>query len=168
MNRQRLASFFLPPRPPRERFLLMRACIQRVSRARVTVAGEVCGQIDTGMLVLLGVAEGDSDGDARQLAAKIAGLRIFEDPQGKMNLALADVGGAMLVVSQFTLLGDCRKGRRPSFDAAAAPELAERLYQVFVETVVGQGIPVATGRFRQHMEVELVNDGPVTLLVESK
>jgi D-tyrosyl-tRNA(Tyr) deacylase len=132
------------------------------------VAGEVCGQIDTGMLVLLGVAEGDSDGDARQLAAKIAGLRIFEDPQGKMNLALADVGGAMLVVSQFTLLGDCRKGRRPSFDAAAAPELAERLYQVFVETVVGQGIPVATGRFRQHMEVELVNDGPVTLLVESK
>ena len=120
------------------------------------------------MLVLLGVADGDAEADARQLAEKIAGLRIFEDEQGKMNLALADVGGAMLVVSQFTLLGDCRKGRRPSFDAAAAPELAERLYQVFVDAVAEQGIPVATGRFRQHMEVELTNDGPVTLLVESK
>jgi D-tyrosyl-tRNA(Tyr) deacylase len=120
------------------------------------------------MLVLLGVAAHDTEADARQLAGKIAGLRIFEDQQGKMNLALADVGGAMLIVSQFTLLGDCRQGRRPSFDAAAGPELAELLYQVFVQAVVAQGITVATGRFRQHMEVELVNDGPVTLLVESK
>lgn len=120
------------------------------------------------MLVLLGVAIDDSDADARQLAQKLAGLRIFEDGQAKMNLSLGDVGGAMLVVSQFTLLGDCRKGRRPSFDAAARPELAEKLYQVFVDAVVAQGVPVATGRFRQHMEVELVNDGPVTLVVESR
>ena len=146
----------------------MRACIQRVSRARVTVAGEVCGQIGSGMLVLLGVAEGDSEADARQLAEKIAGLRIFEDDREKMNLSIGDVTGAMLVVSQFTLLGDCRKGRRPSFTTAAPPELAEKLYRVFVDTVAGQGIEVATGRFREHMEVELVNDGPVTLLVESR
>ncbi len=148
--------------------LTMRACVQRVSRARVSVAGEVCGQIGPGMLVLLGVAEGDTEADARQLARKIVALRIFEDDQEKMNLALGDMGGAMLVVSQFTLLGDCRKGRRPSFAAAAPPELAERLYQVFVNAVTQQGIEVATGRFRQHMEVELVNDGPVTLLLESK
>jgi D-aminoacyl-tRNA deacylase len=146
----------------------MRAVIQRVSRARVTVAGEVCGEIGRGMLVLLGVAQGDTESEARQLAAKIAGLRIFEDSQGKMNLALGDVGGAMLVVSQFTLLGDCRKGRRPSFDTAADPDLAERLYEVFVQAVSEQKISVATGRFRQHMEVELVNDGPVTFMVESK
>lgn len=134
----------------------------------MTVAGEVCGRIGTGLLVLLGVAEGDTANDARQLAAKIAGLRIFEDQQQKMNLSLADVGGSMLVVSQFTLLGDCRKGRRPSFVGAAPPELAERLYQVFVDAVVQKGIQVATGRFRQHMEVELLNDGPVTLLLESR
>lgn len=146
----------------------MRACIQRVRRARVTVAGEVVGQIEAGMLVLLGVARDDTDADARQLADKVAGLRIFEDADGKMNLALADVGGAMLVVSQFTLLGDCRKGRRPSFDAAARPELAERLYQVFLDAVAALGLPVATGRFRQMMQVELVNDGPVTLLVETE
>lgn len=146
----------------------MRACIQRVSRARVTVAGETSGQIGTGMLVLLGVAEGDTEADARQLAQKIAGLRIFEDAQEKMNLALGDIGGAMLVVSQFTLLGDCRKGRRPSFVAAAPAELAEALYQVFVEAVAERGIEVATGRFRQHMEVELVNDGPVTLLLDTR
>ncbi len=143
----------------------MRACVQRVSRACVTVDGDVCGRIGAGMLVLLGVAETDTEADARRLAEKIAGLRIFEDQQGKMNLALADVNGAMLVVSQFTLLGDCRKGRRPSFAAAAEPELAERLYGVFVDAVAGQGIEVATGRFRQHMQVELVNDGPVTLLL---
>jgi D-aminoacyl-tRNA deacylase len=119
------------------------------------------------MLVLLGVAQGDAETDARQLAAKVAGLRIFEDEQEKMNLSLADVGGAMLVVSQFTLLGDCRRGRRPSLDAAARPELAEQLYKTFVEAVAVQGIPVATGRFRQHMEVELINDGPVTLWVET-
>jgi len=146
----------------------MRACVQRVSRAQVTVAGEICGRIDHGMLVLLGVAADDTEADARQLAGKIAGLRIFEDDKEKMNLALAGVGGAMLVVSQFTLLGDCRKGRRPSFVDAAGPELAEQLYEVFVRTVRGQGIEVATGRFRQHMEVELLNDGPVTLLLDSK
>jgi D-tyrosyl-tRNA(Tyr) deacylase len=119
------------------------------------------------MLVLLGVAGGDTEADARWLAQKIAGLRIFEDPEQKMNLSLADVGGAMLVVSQFTLLGDCRKGRRPDFTAAAPPETAETLYEIFVAAVAAQGIPVATGRFRQHMEVELVNDGPVTIIVES-
>jgi D-aminoacyl-tRNA deacylase len=145
----------------------MRACIQRVRSAEVRVAGEVCGRIGHGMLVLLGIAVDDTEADALQLAQKIACLRIFEDSQEKMNLSLSDVGGAMLVVSQFTLLGDCRKGRRPNFTAAAGPELAERLYQVFVDAVVAQNIPVATGRFRQHMEVELVNDGPVTLIVES-
>ena len=119
------------------------------------------------MLVLLGVAGGDTESDARKLAEKIASLRIFEDEQGKMNLSLAEVGGAMLVVSQFTLLGDCRKGRRPSFVAAAAPELAEELYEVFTATVAQAGIEVATGRFRQFMQVELVNDGPVTLLLDS-
>jgi D-tyrosyl-tRNA(Tyr) deacylase len=134
----------------------------------VTVAGEVCGQIGPGMLVLLGVAADDTEADARWLAQKIAGLRIFEDSQQKMNLSLADAGGSMLVVSQFTLLGDCRRGRRPDFTAAAPPDVAETLYQVFVDTAVAQGLPVATGRFRQHMEVELVNDGPVTLIVESR
>jgi D-tyrosyl-tRNA(Tyr) deacylase len=146
----------------------MRACVQRVERAEVRVAGELCGQIGPGMLVLLGVATGDAEADARQLAQKIAGLRIFEDSQQKMNLSLADVGGAMLVVSQFTLLGDCRRGRRPDFMAAAPPDVAEKLYQVFVDAAAAQGVPVATGRFRQHMQVELVNDGPVTLIIESK
>jgi len=145
----------------------MRACIQRVRRARVTVAGEVAGQIPLGQLVLLGVAERDTPRDALLLAEKISGLRIFPDPQGKMNLALADVGGAMLVVSQFTLLADCRKGRRPSFTDAAEPALAQQLYQVFVDAVASRGIEVATGRFREHMEVELVNDGPVTLWIDS-
>jgi D-aminoacyl-tRNA deacylase len=144
----------------------MRACIQRVKEAEVRVAGEVCGRIGPGMVVLLGVAAGDTEANAEQLAKKIAGLRIFDDPQQKMNLSLADVGGAMLIVSQFTLLGDCRRGRRPDFTGAADPELAERLYQVFVDTVGAQNVPVATGRFRQHMEVELINDGPVTLMVE--
>lgn len=146
----------------------MRVCIQRVSQAQVTVDGEVCGAIGPGLVVLLGVAVDDTPDNARQMADKITGLRIFEDQQGKMNLALADVGGAMLVVSQFTLLGDCRKGRRPSFVAAAGPELAESLYETFVATVVQQGIEVATGKFRQHMMVSLTNDGPVTLLVDSR
>jgi D-aminoacyl-tRNA deacylase len=145
----------------------MRACIQRVRHAQVSVGGEICGRIGDGMLVLLGVAAGDTEADARQLAEKITGLRIFEDRQEKMNLSLADVRGAMLVVSQFTLLGDCRKGRRPSFTDAAPPELAERLYLVFVDYLRQQGVSVATGRFRQHMEVELLNDGPVTFIVES-
>jgi len=145
----------------------MRACVQRVLRASVSVSDEVCGEIGRGMLVLLGVAAADTEADARWLAEKIAGLRIFEDEREKMNLALADVGGAMLVVSQFTLLGDCRRGRRPDFTAAARPELAERLYRVFIDSVAAEGIQVATGRFRQNMQVELVNDGPVTLIVES-
>jgi D-tyrosyl-tRNA(Tyr) deacylase len=146
----------------------MIACVQRTSRAQVTVAGEVCGRIGTGLLVLLGVADDDTPDEARQLARKVAGLRIFEDDQEKMNRSLAEVGGAMLVVSQFTLLGDCRKGRRPSFTAAAGPQKAEELYQVFTATVAAEGIEVATGRFRQRMEVELVNDGPVTLLLDSR
>jgi D-aminoacyl-tRNA deacylase len=145
----------------------MRACVQRVRWAKVVVAGEVCAQIGPGTLVLLGVAADDTEADARQLARKIGGLRIFEDSQQKMNLSAAEVGGAMLVVSQFTLLGDCRKGRRPDFTAAAPPEVAEKLYELFVAAVAEQGIPVVTGRFRQHMEVELLNDGPVTLVVDS-
>jgi D-aminoacyl-tRNA deacylase len=132
------------------------------------VGGEICGRIARGMVVLLGVAAGDIPDDALLLAEKIAGLRIFDDHQGKMNLAASDVGGAMLVVSQFTLLGDCRKGRRPSFVAAAAPEQAEALYQTFVSAVGERGIQVATGKFRQHMLLSLTNDGPVTLLLDSR
>ncbi len=146
----------------------MRACIQRVSAAQVVVAGEVVGRIDAGLLVLLGVAQGDEERDALMLADKIAGLRIFNDDAGKMNRALADVGGAMLVVSQFTLLGDASQGRRPSFTAAAPPDVAERLYEAFVARVKAQGLTVATGRFRTHMDVTLTNDGPVTLIVESR
>ena len=145
----------------------MRAVVQRVSRASVTVEGEVVGSIGRGFLVLLGVTHADSDRDAEYLAEKVAGLRVFEDADGKMNLSLADVGGACLVVSQFTLYGDCRKGRRPSFVSAAPPEQAERLYEVFVGAVRSRGISVATGRFRKHMDIELVNDGPVTLLLDS-
>ncbi|HET6423227.1 MAG TPA: D-aminoacyl-tRNA deacylase [Planctomycetaceae bacterium] len=146
----------------------MRAVVQRVSRAKVTVAGEIAGEIGRGFLVLLGVAEGDTAVDAEMMADKLVGLRIFEDAEGKMNLALPEVGGAMLVVSQFTLLGDCRKGRRPSFIAAARPEVAEALYRTFVAEVQGRNIPVATGRFQTQMDVELINDGPVTLLVDSR
>ncbi len=146
----------------------MRAVVQRVSRARVTVAGEVTGEIDSGLMVLIGVSEDDSQDDAAYLADKIVSLRIFPDGEGKMNLSLAEAGGKMLVVSQFTLYGDCRKGRRPSFIKAARPELAESLYRVFVVEVQGRGIQVATGRFQARMEVELVNDGPVTLLVDSQ
>ena len=115
---------------------------------------------------MLGVAMGDTEADARWLAKKIAGLRIFEDAGQKMNLSLADVGGSMLVVSQFTLLGDCRRGRRPDFTAAAPPELAEQLYKIFVAAVAEENIPTATGRFRQDMQIDLINDGPVTLIVE--
>ncbi len=145
----------------------MKAVLQRVSRANVTVAGQVVGEIGRGLLVLLGVEQGDTQADVQQLADKAVQLRIFDDADGKMNLALADVGGAMLVVSQFTLLGDCRKGRRPSFIRAAPPEVAERLYESFIAAVGAQGIPVATGRFRATMHVELVNEGPVTLILES-
>ena len=146
----------------------MRVVVQRVSRASVTVAGEVTGRIGNGFLVLLGVEDGDGQDDVVFMAQKIVGLRVFEDSDGKMNLGLAEVGGAMLVVSQFTLLGDCRKGRRPSFVAAARPEIADELYRAFVAEVRGQGIEVQTGRFQQHMDVELVNDGPVTLLLDSR
>lgn len=146
----------------------MRAVVQRVSRGKVSVAGELCGAIDRGFVVLLGVAEGDTIDDAAYLAQKIAGLRVFEDDQGKMNRGLADGCGKMLVISQFTLLGDCRKGRRPSFDKAARPELARELYQAFVGAVKALGIETATGRFQEHMQVELVNDGPVTLLLDSR
>ena len=146
----------------------MRAVAQRVSRAKVTVAGEITGEIGLGLLILLGVAEDDSQTDAVYLAEKLAGLRIFPDDEGKMNRSLTEAGGAMLVVSQFTLLGDCRKGRRPSFIKAARPELAVSLYNAFVAEVRGRGITVATGRFQEQMDVELVNDGPVTLLIDSR
>lgn len=146
----------------------MRACIQRVSQASVTVDGQIVGQIGRGLLVLVGVGQGDVESDARYLADKIVELRIFEDDDGKMNRSLIDTGGAMLVVSQFTLYGDCRKGRRPSFVAAAPPEQGERLYETFVAAVATRGIRVATGRFRAHMDVALVNDGPVTLLLDSE
>ncbi|HTQ40279.1 MAG TPA: D-aminoacyl-tRNA deacylase [Pirellulales bacterium] len=146
----------------------MRACVQRVSQAQVTVAGEVTGRIENGLLVLLGVAVGDTDDDARQMAQKIVELRIFPDDEGKMNRSLVEARGGMLVVSQFTLLGDCRKGRRPSFVEAAPLEEAERLYQLFVTAVQQQGLQVETGRFRAHMDVSLVNDGPVTLLLDSR
>jgi D-aminoacyl-tRNA deacylase len=146
----------------------MRACVQRVRESRVTVAGETVGEINQGLLVLLGVAEGDSENEARALAEKISGLRIFEDDAGKMNLGLAEVEGSMLVVSQFTLLGDCRKGRRPSFTGAAPPELAERLYEFFVGEVRAKGLRVATGKFRANMQVALINDGPVTLLLDTR
>ena len=143
----------------------MRACLQRVTRAQVTVDGETVGRIGCGILVAVGQGvQGDDEAAAQKLAEKVVSLRIFDDADDKMNLALGEVGGAMLVVSQFTLAGDCRKGRRPSFDAAAPPELAERLYEFFVRAVAEQGIPAATGRFRAHMLVELVNDGPVTFV----
>jgi len=145
----------------------MRACIQRVSEARVTVDGNVTGQIGRGLVVLLGVGTGDGEAEMSWLAEKVVGLRIFEDDAGKMNRSLAEVGGAMLVVSQFTLYGDCRKGRRPSFTTAAPPELAERLYDEFVARVRACGVEVATGRFREHMLVSLVNEGPVTLWIDT-
>ena len=146
----------------------MRAVIQRVSRASVTVDGEVVGEIGAGLLVLLGVEQGDTQDDVVWMANKVVGLRVFEDDDGKMNLDVGEVGGAVLAVSQFTLLGDCRKGRRPSFVAAARPEEANGLYRGFVTEVAGQGLEVQEGRFQQHMDVELVNDGPVTLQVDSR
>ncbi len=146
----------------------MRAVVQRVTQARVEVGNEVVGAIDRGLLVLLGVAQGDTSADARYLAEKTAGLRIFEDAAGKMNLALAEVGGAVLVVSQFTLLGDCRKGRRPGFTDAAPPELADSLYSEYVAALRTNGLTVATGVFRAEMQVHLVNDGPATLLLDSR
>jgi D-tyrosyl-tRNA(Tyr) deacylase len=146
----------------------MKACVQRVSSASVRVDGEVIGHIGAGLLTLLGVAEGDTEADVRWMVDKIVDLRIFDDEAGKMNRSLVDVGGALLAVSQFTLLGDCRKGRRPSYIAAAAPELADAYYQQFIAGVRERGVTVATGKFRAQMAVELVNDGPVTLLLDSR
>jgi len=145
----------------------MRAVIQRVKRAKVTVNGETTGEIGTGLLVLLGVGRGDDEAAAEYLAAKIAGLRVFEDGEGKMNLSVTDVGGAVLAVSQFTLYGDVRKGKRPSFDEAAKPETARALYEYFVGRIRAAGVHCETGRFQEMMDVELVNDGPVTILMDS-
>lgn len=146
----------------------MRALIQRVSAARVEVEGRVAGAIGAGLLVLLGVRRGDAEADAEALVDKVLGLRIFEDTAGKMNLSLLDTGGALLVVSQFTLYGDTRKGRRPSFDLAAPPEEANRLYEHFVAKARERGVETRTGVFRAMMSVTLTNEGPVTFLVETK
>lgn len=146
----------------------MRAVIQRVREGSVSVNGNVIGQINRGLLVLLGVAAGDTSNDADYLAEKLSNLRIFEDASGKMNLSLLDIGGQMLVVSQFTLLADCRKGRRPSFVQAADPSEAHALYRHFIDQVKQKGILTATGEFGAMMDVALVNEGPVTLIVESK
>ncbi len=146
----------------------MRAVIQRVSSASVTVDGQVVGAIERGFVVLVGITHGDTYAEADWLARKIAGLRLFEDAAGKMNLGLADIGGAVLVVSQFTLYGDARKGRRPDFLQAARPEQAEPLITNFVDQLRSQGLIVATGQFRATMQVSLVNDGPVTLLLDTK
>lgn len=145
----------------------MRAVVQRVDRASVTAEGKVTGAVERGLLVLLGVADGDTDKDLGYIADKVCGLRIFEDEQGKMNLSVQDVGGSILAVSQFTLYGDVRRGKRPSFERAAAPEAANELYERFVELCRAKGLRVETGVFRAHMLVELVNNGPVTILLDS-
>jgi D-tyrosyl-tRNA(Tyr) deacylase len=145
----------------------MRAVVQRISRCRVTVNGEATGEIGLGLLVLLGVGTGDTKADADYLVEKTIGLRIFEDAGGKMNLSVLDVGGALLVVSQFTLYGDVRRGKRPSFDAAAPPQQARMLYEYFVEKVRAAGVRCETGRFQETMTVELANEGPVTILLDS-
>ena len=145
----------------------MRAVIQRVSKASVTVASEITGEIGPGLLVFLGIHKDDQEQEIKWMVEKIINLRIFEDDSGKMNRSLIDTNGAMLVVSQFTLYGDCRKGRRPGYSSAAPPEMANILYQQFINTVKQKDISVASGRFQAHMDVELVNDGPVTLLIDS-
>jgi len=147
---------------------VVRAVVQRVQRARVTVSGETTGEIAQGLLVLVGVGQEDTEAAADYLAGKIAGLRIFEDESGHMNRAVGEIGGAVLVVSQFTLFGDVRRGKRPSFDAAARPELARRLYEYFVDKLRASGLRCETGRFQEMMQVELVNDGPVTILLDSE
>ncbi|WP_010498700.1 D-aminoacyl-tRNA deacylase [Paenibacillus elgii] len=146
----------------------MRVVLQRSKAAQVTVDGETVGRIDHGLVLLVGIADGDTEEDARYLADKISGLRIFEDEQGKMNHSVLETGGQVLSISQFTLYGDCRKGRRPNFMAAARPELAEPLYERFNDMLREAGLHVETGRFGAMMDVSLVNDGPVTLIVESK
>ncbi len=146
----------------------MRVVIQRVSEASVTVDRQTVGAIGQGLMVLLGVAQGDTSQEAKALAEKTAGLRIFEDDAGKMNRSVEEIGGSLLVVSQFTLLGDCRKGRRPGFTDAAPPELADQLYEEYVAALRSRGVNVATGVFRADMQVALVNDGPVTMLLDSR
>jgi D-aminoacyl-tRNA deacylase len=146
----------------------MRAVVQRVSRAQVSVDGEIIGQTGLGMLVLLGVGGEDAEADAIYLAEKITGLRVFEDDQGKMNRGVVDVNGSILAVSQFTLYGDVRRGKRPSFDDAAPPEKARQLYEFFVEKIRAAGLRCETGRFQATMKVELTNEGPVTILLDSK
>jgi D-aminoacyl-tRNA deacylase len=146
----------------------MRAVVQRVRRTAVAIDGETVASIEQGLLVLLGVTSTDTEHEAHQLADKMAHLRIFSDASGKMNLSVADVNGSLLVVSQFTLYGDCGKGRRPSFIAAAPPDLAVPLYEAFVNALRSLGLPVQTGRFGAMMQVELVNDGPVTLILDTK
>jgi D-aminoacyl-tRNA deacylase len=146
----------------------MRAVVQRVTRAKVTVGGELVGEIENGLVVLLGVAVADTSRDADYLADKIVALRICDDTEGKMNLSVAETGGGLLVVSQFTLYGDVRRGLRPSWSDAAPPEIAEPLYEHFVEKVRRSIADVATGSFRRMMQVELVNDGPVTILIDSR
>ncbi|MBK7396733.1 MAG: D-tyrosyl-tRNA(Tyr) deacylase [Myxococcales bacterium] len=146
----------------------MKAVVQRVAHARVEVSGETIGAIERGLLVYLGVAEGDTLRDLDFVSDKVSGLRIFEDDAGKMNLSVDQIGGGILVVSQFTLLGDTKKGRRPSFGAAMAPGPAEQMYEAFNDSLRKRGLPVATGRFRADMKVSSLNDGPVTLLIDSR
>ena len=146
----------------------MRAVVQRVSRASVSVEGAIVGQIGAGLLVLVGVAEGDQQADTEYMASKLLGLRVFSDADGKMNRSVVDAGGSVLMISQFTLLGDVRHGRRPSFIDAASPEAGRAAYDELVARVKAGGVPVATGIFQAHMDVELVNDGPVTLLIDSR
>jgi D-tyrosyl-tRNA(Tyr) deacylase len=145
----------------------MRAVVQRVSRAQVVIDGEIAGQIGLGLLILLGVGHDDTEVDANYLAEKIAGLRVFEDDSGKMNRSVQDVGGSVLAVSQFTLYGDVRRGKRPSFDRASPPEKARQLYESFVARIRSTGLRCETGRFQERMKVELVNEGPVTILLDS-
>ncbi len=146
----------------------MRAVVQRVSQAAVVVEGQQVASIGTGLLALVGFAPDDTDADLDYMASKIVELRIFEDPDGKMNLSVRDVGGAVLLVPNFTLHADCRRGRRPSFSAAAPPDLASRLFDKFLQAVASRGVPVQSGIFGAHMHVSLTNDGPVTLLLDSK
>lgn len=146
----------------------MRCVVQKVTRASVAVGGETVGEIEKGYMVLVGAEEGDLEADVNYCAEKIVGLRVFEDAEDKMNLSVQDVGGSILLVSQFTLLGDARHGRRPSFIRAARPEVAEPLFELLCRKVRDKGVHVETGRFRTHMEVSLVNDGPVTILLDSR
>ena len=146
----------------------MKAVIQRVKKSSVSVDGKTIGKIDKGLMILLGIAKDDSEEDAMYLSEKIPNLRIFEDTEGKMNLSLVETGGDILVISQFTLIGDTRKGRRPSYAGAARPELANRLYEYFISLLKLKGIKTESGQFQAKMDVSLINDGPVTLIVESK